>query len=578
MGISDAFNSFSVASRHAVAPSLDFGLSSHRYNARDQYRNDYSETQRNAAGIGGAFGAALPAAGLVNYARKNLKPTVTEFARLGEVRALRAAGVEGREAATKLVGQVAARGGTKALAMLWLGGATAAGTAAVVRTTIDDGTLAAPLGAMGVVAGGALGLGAAKGLGFGKHMGGKVGLATMGVVGVLGGIGGHVAGRNFDIGEGNIGTPHEQKPYVDKNVGDRAVSFGRGFVNHFLEVGPITQGMSLGGAMGMNDVMKEGATNSERSGAMHGDGAAMAILGGGALAVVGAAAGMKGKVPPGMKPGLEAAGDVAMTASKLNFAQRALLHAGRSGGTAAAIGAAGLGIAGLSAAKIYEHSLAQGDDTQGAADKAAGVALGTGLVAAGVAHSPLMKKMGGNKVGVLANSVLIGAALVGTASAAMTPARQFIADAKAAHGAGDTDPASATIASVVGGGVGTVAGFKAMQNVPVGDIRWRGIHIPKGVVKGVVMTAGTVLGAGALGAAGYGLSATMPGPLQVGASTVIGGMAGAAIGAGLMRGKGPALRLAAVGSGLGLTASALMKDDKPAVKTVAPAEAKAATA
>ncbi|MCW2956560.1 MAG: hypothetical protein JWO69_1429, partial [Thermoleophilia bacterium] len=315
-------------------------------------------------------------------------------------------------------------------------------------------------------------------------------------------------------------------------------------------------------------------TNSERSGAMHGDGAAMAILGGGALAVVGAAAGIKGKVPAGMKPGLEAAGDVAMTASKLNFAQRALLHAGRSGGSAAAIGAAGLGIAGLSAAKIYEHSLAQGDGAQGAADKAAGVVLGTGLVAAGVAHSPLMKKMGGNKVGVLANSVLIGAALVGTASAAMTPARQFIADAKAAHGAGDADPASATIASVVGGGVGTVAGFTALKNLPKGGVHLGKVHIPKGVLVGV----GTALGAGALGAAGYGLSATMPGPLQVGASTVIGGMAGAAIGAGLMRGKGPALRLAAVGSGLGLTASALMKDDKPVVKTVAPAEAKAATA
>ncbi|MCZ4495928.1 MAG: hypothetical protein JWM25_511, partial [Thermoleophilia bacterium] len=298
--------------------------------------------------------------------------------------------------------------------------------------------------------------------------------------------------------------------------------------------------------------------------------AATAILGGGALAVLAAGVGANGFVPKGLEKGGQAAADVAMSVAKFSPINAAMMHAGSSTGKAAGIAAAGVGIAALTAGQLVQFSNDHGDAPFVGPAIAGATLVATAGTAVGISKTPWMKGLSGGKpMAALANGTLAAAALIGAASAAQMPVRQFVSDAKAAHASKeDLNPVTAIGASAIGA-VGGYAGARVglEKIIPEDGIRFKlpfgkgtEIHLPKHAggkhsLLGIV-GVGAAVGGVALGAAGFGLSATMPEPHLAAISTGVGAGLGALAGAKL---RGATAKAGAiVGTGLGLSASTLM--------------------
>lgn len=538
MGIGTPFTLASTATRHMLDPNVTFGMAGDRYNARDKYRTKYTDGQRSAAGVGAAFGVAIPTTAAVAWARRGGPvPGIASFADKLQI---------SRGLATnsgRVVGGLAAAG------------ATYAGVRNLIDITKDDGDFGAVGTASGIVAG------AGAGMALGNRVAGKYAPLVTGAGAVLGGIGGNIGGSAIDAGPGAIGQTYEQAPQVDADAGDRALSFGRGMVNHFNEVGPTTQGVSLGYSWGMRDTVQKRYSNAERAGAMHGDLAAAGILGGGALAV---AAGLTGigaekraalaaklgtTAPSNLKYGADVAGKVLGASPMMNAIQR------MGTGKAAAIGAGAAGLAGAVAYKEF----ARAQDAGGNGALMAGGALAATAGTAGlVARSKAME--GVAAAPKAAGSALVAAALIGVLSSARLPLQQFMNDAKDSQAArGATDWTVAGPATGIGAAAGGYGAFSGLQKlVPQGGVQLGKFHLSKGLVVG----AGTAISGLATGGMGLGLSSTMPDAKTTGISVAGGAAAGLAL-AGVARGVNVKGGLAA-GSMLGLSASSLLNDEQPA--------------
>ncbi len=476
-------------------------------------------------------------------------------------RGLKVPGVSGQAAAVSNgLQQAAVRGMSPALmqnigrvaGVAALGVATAVGLKKTIEITKDDGHLAAAGAAAGVI-GGAIG-----GAAVGKRFGGKIAAVSAGLGALAGGVAGHFGGKAIKVGESQIGKEHVQAPQVDEHVGDRVGSFARGAFNHFNEVGPATQGISFGYQWGMRETVQQKYSNAERAGGMHGDLAAAAILGGGAAAV---AMGLMGRSAhaaqgaSGLKAGADIAGSVLAKGALTGQIQRM--------GNAGAIG---MGAAAAAVAGVTGWNAFQSDKETFGGGAAAAIGVGTLAATAGTAalisrSSAFSTMAPGTRA---ASSALVAAALIGVVSAARLPLQQFMNDAKDAHAANkDIDPIVKYGATGIGAATGGFGAFKALSKmVPDSGLQLGKFHIPKGAV----VAAGTALGGAALGGVGLGLSATMPDAKTVGLSIA----GGAALGAGAgiaARGLGVVPGIIG-GAALGLTASSLLKDDKPA----APAE------
>jgi hypothetical protein len=371
---------------------------------------------------------------------------------------------------------------------------------------------------------------------------------------VAGGVGGYQAGKLVRVGEGHIGEAHVKAPQVDANAKDRVGSFARGAFTHFNEVGPASQGVSLGYAWGMQDAVATKYSPSERAGAMHGDLGAAALLGGGALGVL-AAVKMAGKNSGGAAGLASTKVGAAATAAGKVLAQGRMMGAIQKIAPmgVAGMGAAAVGIAGLTAMKEMDQARNAGVSGTGVAAIGAGVIGATAATAAMVSRSSALA--GKPMAPAAAASALTAAALIGVLSSARLPLQQFMNDSKTAHAVrGETDWAVSGPMLGIGGLAGGVGALKTAQKlVPDSGFSLGKFRIPKAAIVGVA----TAAGAGGLGAVGYGLSATMPDVKTVGLTAA----AGAAIGAGAgvaLKGLGPR-NGAIAGAVLGASTSSLVK-------------------
>lgn len=519
------FTALTTGTRHMLDANVTFGQASERYNARDKYRREdipggYDDDQRMGAGIGTAFGTAVPAIGLAAWAKGGFKSPLAP------------------------PGMVASNS-AKVFGALALGGATAAGAWKLSQITKDDGNFGAIGATGGIVAGAVGGLLAGRALKAGKYA-----PLISGAGMIAGGIAGYQGGKRIEAGTGErIKDEHKQAPNVDTTAAGRVGSFVRGTALHFTEVGPASTGISFGYSWGMRDSFEKQYSNAERAGGMHGDLLAAGILGTGALAIVGAAA----------KGGSNALPEAANAAG--HILERAPIHnmlAKLHPMGAAGIGAAAVELAGMVALK--EHDRVKDG---GGSDRSALIAGGASIAAtAGVAalasRAPAFKGMAAAPKA--AGTALVAAALIGVLSSVRFPVQQFINDARSAHKVdGQKDLAVTGAATGVGLLAGGYGAFKGLSKlVPDSGISLGKFHLSKGAVVG----GGALLGAAELGGAGFGLSATMPDITTVGMS-VAGGAALGLAGATFARGMTWQAGLAA-GSMLGLSASSLLKQDTPA--------------
>ncbi len=541
------FTFASTATRHMLDANVTFGMSSDRYNARDKYRRTYSDTQRAGAGVGTALGVALPVAAGVAWMQRGLKVPGISNQSAAVTSGLEQAAVRGMSPAVmQNIGRVA---GVAAL-----GVAAAVGVKKTIEITQDDGHLAAAGTAAGVI-GGAVG-----GAAVGTRFGGKIAAVSAGLGALAGGVAGHFGGKAIKIGESQIGKEHVQAPQVDTNAGDRIGSFARGAFNHFNEVGPATQGISFGYQWGMRDAVQKRYSNAERAGGMHGDLLAAGILGGGALAVAGGLLGMSSHPAAQGVSAIRGGGEIAKgVLGQSGIMRGALMTEGKG---ALGMGAAAAAITGAVGWKSFQAD-------QAAFGTGAATAIGVGTLAATVGTAAAVAKYAPFAANTpvanrAASGALVAAALIGVLSSARLPLQQFMNDAKDAHAVNkDIDPIVKFGATGVGAAAGGFGAFKGLSKmIPDSGFQLGRFHIPKAAV----VVAGTALGGAAMGGIGLGLSATMPDAKTVGMSVAGGAAAGAALGFGA-RGLGVVPGIIG-GAALGLTASSLLKQDKPA----APAE------
>lgn len=543
--MANPFTIASTATRHLLDANVSFGQASDRYNARDRYRRQYSDDQRLGAGIGAGLAVALPvSAGLAWMQRGMQVPGISAHSK---------AVATGLATAKPLgMGPGAMANVGRAVGVAALAGATYVGVRKSIEIAQDDGHLAAAGTASGVLGG------AVAGNVVGRRFGGRIAAVSTTVGAVAGGIAGHFGGRQVKVGESQLGKEHKQAPQVDAGAGDRVGSFARGAFNHFTEVGPATQGMSLGGRWGMRETVQKQYSNAERSGGMHGDLLAAGIMGGGALAVAKGLSGLSKAHVANNVSNLRAGADLATAHLARGPIMGQLNGLGTKG--ALGVGAAAAGIAGLTTWKAFQTDR----ETIGAVG-ATGVAAATVAATAGAAtllskHGAFSTMTPGARA---ANSALVAAALIGVLSTVRMPLQQFLNDARDAHAAnGKVDvPVAATAAGVgaIGGGLGAYRGLGKL--VPEGGLQLGRFHLPKAAI----VVAGTAIGGAAVGGIGFGLSATMPDIKTVGMSVAGGAALGAATG-GFARGVGILPGIIG-GAALGLSASALLRHDQAAAPT-----------
>lgn len=538
MGIGTPFTIAATGTRHMLDTNVTFGRSSERYNARDDYRNRYTDGQRTAAGIGTAFGVALPVAGGLGWATRGFKVPGGPAA---AVALAPNSGLKARIAAA-LTGPTAYKLAGRATGTALLGVAAGVGVKKSFDIATDDGHFGAVGGAGGAIAGAAAGIAASR------KLSGRAAAMSATVGGVVGGVAGFYGGKQVDKGDGFIGKEHVKAPNTDVDLGDRAASFASGAFNHFNEVGPTTQGMSFGYQWGLQEQVREGYSNSERSGAMHGDLLAAGILGGGALAVAG---GLMGTV--GAKPGdsrVKVAAEMATKRVNHGFVPNVLQRIG--GKSPLGIGAAAAGIAGVVAMKEFDRSMDANGSKVASGLYAGGALAATAGTAAMVSKSGAVSHLAAAPKA--ASSALAAAVLIGVMSTARLPLQQFMNDAKDSVAAdGGIDWAKAAAPAGVGAVGGRLGAVKVLNKlIPAGGIG----KLPKGAI----VAAGTAATAAAGGGIGLGLSSTMPDDLKTRALTAGGGLA-----AGLATArfaKGISYPAGAIGGvALGMSASALAKQD-----------------
>jgi hypothetical protein len=548
MGIGTPFTVVSTATRHMLDADVTFGMSSSRYNARDKYRNSYTDAQRTAAGIGTVLGVAIPVTAGAAWIQKSLAVPGITGAEGAAVTGLEKAKVLGMSpGVVKWAGRAA---GAAALTA-----AIGVGAKKSWEISQDDGNLGAFGGATGVLAG------AAAGVVAGRFLKGRSAAVAAGVGAAVGGVAGHFAGKAIDgdssigkklgLGASQVGVPFEQAAQVDANAADRVKSFGRGAFNHFNEVGPATQGISFGYSWGMRDTVQTKYSNSERAGAMHGDLLAAGIMGGGAMAVVASMA--RAGATPGasaLAAGASTAGAVLERGPLMNMASKL-----GTTGSAAAAGAAAAGIIGLAGYKGY-----QSDSETFGKPAAAAIAAGTGALAlgTGIAATRVAMSQGLSKTAAGASGALVGAALIGVLSSARLPLQQFMNDAKDSVAAdGGVKWSKAGPAAGIGAAAAGFGAFKGLSKLVPAD----GVHLGKFTLsKGLVVGAGAAISAAAGGGMGLGLSSTRPDDYKpIGRSVAGGALAGAAAG-GFARGIGVVPGVIG-GAALGLTASSLLRKD-----------------
>ncbi|MCW2949485.1 MAG: hypothetical protein JWN41_498, partial [Thermoleophilia bacterium] len=534
-GIGNAINSpfrvIGTFNRHLLDPSMTFGVTSSRYNARNDYRTEYTPGQRTAAGLGAAYGAALPAAGLVLWLKNGAR-----VPGLGANVVTSAAGNVGGAAANAAAHVGLGARGTKAAAVAVgvtaLGLATAVGTTKVVQMVRDDGNLRSVGAATGVVAG-AIGGGM-----LGKAVAGK--WAPVFALGgtVMGGALGFVGGGAIKVGPGHIGEAITSKVRVDHNPIEGAKSFATGAFTHFTEVGPASSGVSLGYAWHMRDVDQKTATTPERGGHMFGDLAAVGIMGAGAVATVGTLAKVSNAVKTGQLKG-GAVDAIAVAGEALNRgrvtgvignlggkALKASLIGGKSG-AALAIGGitAAAGLTTLVASKQYAAQMQAMNGNKAWSTFWAGATVAATAGAAAALHLTAFKRL--QSVGTMqrtAASAIGAALLIGVVSSARLPIQQFMHDAKDAHAKRTASTAVTGLAmGATGAGVGAAAFQIANKLIPTSGAlgKW---HVPLAIASGAV-------GAFAGGYAGWGVSANLPSLGVVAASGAAGAAAGAGLGA-----------------------------------------------
>ncbi|MCW2974364.1 MAG: hypothetical protein JWN72_2637 [Thermoleophilia bacterium] len=562
--IGKPFTVLGTFNRHLVDPSMSFGVTSDRYNARDQYRTEYSSAQRTAAGLGTVFGTTVPAVALTGWLLKGARVPgmgVAQGAVAGDGAKVAGAAIE--KVALAGVSSKVGRGVAIGVGAAALGVATAVGVNRISQVVQDDGHFGAAGGALGAVGGTALG--AFVGSKFAGKWAPVVALGT----GIVGGVGGYYAGKAKTVGEGHIGEHFAKDAPKDATIGDRAKNFATGAFTHFTEVGPTSSGVSLGYAWKMRDTDQKTAPTSERGGHMLGDLGAVAIMGGGALGVAGIMTG----VAKSAKGASGAAGAVAKASDLLtrnpvtnmlqDMGSGALNMANASNGakgTALALGglAAAAGLTGLAASKQYNAQLEASGGDKGQAWVAAGITTAAAVGGAALLHGTAFKGLqafGG--VQRAAASALGAAALISVVSAARLPVQQFMNDVKDSHAKRDADPLVRNVAIGVGAaGAGGAALKTLLQVVPKGGIKiWKLPTIPYAAV----VAAGS-LAAGAAGAyTGYGLSANLPTIDKVGIAGGIGAAAGAGLGL-WAKGVGVPVGIAA-GAAVGVAASSMLVKD-----------------
>lgn len=240
----------STAGRHAVSNIAGLGLPGETWNVREAYRTRYNQEER----IGGAVGdtGTIAAVAIMANAWRTSRFGVPK---LGMVPPL-----------------VVRAGG---MALLGLGAAS--GVRRTAQNVADDGH-------PGMVAATAAALGAAF---VTRNVPGKVigKLVTLGSA-VGAGVAAHHVASRWGTGDGNLderirggGAPTlEGKPIRGA---------ARGFWNHFVEAGPLSQGSGFGNEWDQVGAMRRRYTDAELAGGMLGDGAGALMIGTGAVVVGG---------------------------------------------------------------------------------------------------------------------------------------------------------------------------------------------------------------------------------------------------------------------------------------------------
>ncbi|MBC7460196.1 MAG: hypothetical protein H7287_02425 [Thermoleophilia bacterium] len=558
------FTVLGTFNRHLVDPSMSFGVTSDRYNARDKYRTHYSDAQRTAAGLGTVFGTAVPAVALTTWLMKGARvPGMGAAQKVVTGDAAKLAGATIEKVALAGVSSKLGRGVAIGVGAAALGVATAVGVNKITQIVQDDGHFGAAGGALGAVGGTALGAFVGS-----KFAGKWAPVVALGA-GIAGGIGGYVGGTAWKVGGGHIGEHFVKDAPKDATVGDRAKNFATGAFTHFTEVGPTSSGVSLGYAWKMRETDQKTASTSERGGHMLGDLGAVAVMGGGALATAGILTGMStsAKYTPGVGGAIKSASDLLVKSPIANAWQdigsgalnMANANKGASGAALAVGGlVAATALTGLAASKQYKAQMkASGGDTV-QAGWAAGITTALAVGGAAALHVTAFKGL--QTFGTMqraAASALGAAALISVLSSARLPVQQFMNDVKDSHAKRDADPLVRNVAIGVGGAAAGGGAVKMLlQVVPAGGIKIG--RLPT-IPKAAVVAVGS-LAAGAAGAyTGYGLSANLPTIDKVGIAGGIGAAAGAGLGL-WAKGIGVPAGLAA-GAAVGVMASSMLVKD-----------------
>lgn len=575
MGIASAPGNFVGSTMRHGFDVPTFGQLSDRYNARDEYRNEYDNVERTGAALGVTGATALTAGGAVLWAKNGLPVRLPSY--VAQDKWVTRLPIAGKGVPLPSPRALAVGVGVAAGA-----GILATGASKTKQILQDDGNW----GALGMGAG-LLGGGVA-----GAKLVGKLAPTRAPIGAVVGMVGGAVAGKlganhvTVGLGDGHLGERIPTEKNVDASLADRAGSFTQGAWNHFSEVGPMSQGSSGAKEWGLQDHFEQDYSNAERAGGMHGDLAAAGIMGTAALGVGAAVTGMKSRVGKDGAPmsKLNAAADDALRlsgGSRLRGTMAQMAPAVLPNGMASKAGIAaaiGTGTALTAYTALREaRTWGDGEITSGGGLAAAGAVVG--LTGAGALAIAARRTAGKPFAPAAAGGMLAAAALIGVGSAVRQPLQQFHRDQKSAHGLEPgTDWATAAVAGGALGVAGGIGGRKLAGKLVPAD----GIKLPKipklpqlpTITPKAGRIAGLAIGGAAAAYVGYGLSSTMPSLDKVGVAAGVGAAVGGA-GALALRGSAGSrvaskVAIGAVtGGALGMTASALAKDDASAAGAAA---------
>ncbi len=471
------------------------GRPSTRWDARTAYRTQYDGADKIGAGIGTALATLAPAVAIGTWGLKG------HFQVGGKVRPIAAAA-----------------------GLAWAGAAAYVGQDKLRKIIDDDGHFGSVASAGGMLVGGGLGYK------FGGRFAPYTGLAGM----VAGGVAGRMIADRFAFGE-EAKTPAPSEVTTHTSFPGTAQDFVRGAGNHFVESGPMSQGISYAG-WGMRQAVRDKYNAPERGGAMNGELAAIAILGGGAL---GTAAGIVGKSEAGVARGAQMA----------NIATRMHTLPGAQPGMYALAG-----ILGAATAVNEFNRFSNNGENKLAGGIAAAATVGLGVGAAKLVNrSGVFASLGGPRAA--AASAVTGLLLVSALSAVRMPVSHYINDSKEswAHRA-NTDNGPAMVAGGIGAAGGALTGIAIAKKFIPPSLQ--------GLPKGAILAAGGVIGAVAGGAAGAGFSANIP---STATGAIAAGTGAAALGAlsfAFRRNAGSAARAALVGGTLGTLASPMFTRPK----------------